>query len=82
MIRVRRNVLIDEAVKAAKDADVVVAAVGESRGMSHESSSRTDINIPANQRELIKRLESHRQTAGAGVDERPSAVDSRRERTG
>jgi beta-glucosidase len=52
------NVLIDEALKAAKDADVVVAAVGESRGMSHESSSRTDLNIPANQRELIKALKA------------------------
>ncbi|WP_247254778.1 beta-glucosidase BglX [Pseudomonas moorei] len=52
------NVLIDEAVKAAKDADVVVAAVGESRGMSHESSSRTDINIPENQRELIRALKA------------------------
>lgn len=52
------QVLIDEAVKAAKEADVVVAAVGESRGMSHESSSRTDLNIPANQRELIKALKA------------------------
>ena len=52
------QVLIDEAVKAAKDADVVVAAVGESRGMSHESSSRTDLNIPANQRDLIKALKA------------------------
>ncbi|WP_460117354.1 beta-glucosidase BglX [Pseudomonas sp. S2_C03] len=52
------NVLIDEAVKAAKDADVVVAAVGESRGMSHESSSRTDLNIPQNQRELIRALKA------------------------
>ena len=52
------NVLIDEAVKAARDADVVVAAVGESRGMSHESSSRTDINIPENQRELIRALKA------------------------
>ncbi|WP_433767190.1 beta-glucosidase BglX [Pseudomonas putida] len=50
--------LIDEAVKAAKDADVVVAAVGESRGMSHESSSRTDLNIPENQRELIRALKA------------------------
>jgi beta-glucosidase len=50
--------LIDEAVKAARDADVVVAAVGESRGMSHESSSRTDINIPENQRELIRALKA------------------------
>ena len=52
------NVLIDEAVKAAKDADIVVAAVGESRGMSHESSSRTDLNIPENQRELIRALKA------------------------
>ncbi|MFW0889376.1 UNVERIFIED_CONTAM: beta-glucosidase BglX [Pseudomonas sp. JL1] len=50
------QVLIDEAVKAAKQADVVVAAVGESRGMSHESSSRTELSIPASQRELIKAL--------------------------
>ncbi|MBV6822610.1 beta-glucosidase BglX [Pseudomonas sp. PD9R] len=52
------DVLIDEAVKAAKDADVVVAAVGESRGMSHESSSRTDLNIPENQRALIRALKA------------------------
>ncbi|WP_025110720.1 beta-glucosidase BglX [Pseudomonas sp. H1h] len=52
------NVLIDEALKAAKDADVIVAAVGESRGMSHESSSRTDLNIPENQRELIRALKA------------------------
>ncbi|MBD0705504.1 MULTISPECIES: beta-glucosidase BglX [unclassified Pseudomonas] len=52
------QVLIDEAVKAAKDADVVVAAVGESRGMSHESSSRTELSIPASQRELIKALKA------------------------
>ncbi|MCQ6258469.1 beta-glucosidase BglX [Pseudomonas sp. Q11] len=52
------QVLIDEAVKAARQADVVVAAVGESRGMSHESSSRTELSIPASQRELIKALKA------------------------
>ncbi|KAF0863348.1 beta-glucosidase BglX [Pseudomonas sp. LD120] len=50
--------MIDEAVKAAKQADVIVAAVGESRGMSHESSSRTDLLIPTSQRELIKALKA------------------------
>ncbi|MCE4053346.1 beta-glucosidase BglX [Pseudomonas sp. Au-Pse12] len=50
--------MIDEAVKAAKQADVIVAAVGESRGMSHESSSRTDLLIPASQRDLIKALKA------------------------
>ncbi len=51
-------VLIDEAVKAARQSDVVVAVVGESRGMSHESSSRTTLEIPASQRELIKALKA------------------------
>ena len=41
-----RQEMIDEAVKAAKQADVVVAAVGESRSMSHESASRIDLVIP------------------------------------
>lgn len=50
--------LIDEAVKAAKQSDVVVAVVGESRGMSHESSSRTTLEIPAVQRDLIKALKA------------------------
>ncbi|WP_065758682.1 beta-glucosidase BglX [Pseudomonas defluvii] len=51
-------VMIDEAVKAAQQADVVVAVVGESRGMSHESSSRTTLEVPASQRALIKALKA------------------------
>ncbi|MEE1921173.1 beta-glucosidase BglX [Pseudomonas sp. 148P] len=51
-------VLIDEAVKAARQSDVVVAVVGESRGMSHESSSRTTLEIPEVQRDLIKALKA------------------------
>ncbi|BCQ59940.1 beta-glucosidase [Pseudomonas sp. Boi14] len=50
--------MIDEAVKAARQSDVIVAAVGESRGMSHESSSRTDLHIPASQRDLITALKA------------------------
>lgn len=50
--------MIDEAVNAARQSDVIVAAVGESRGMSHESSSRTDLHIPASQRDLIKALKA------------------------
>ena len=41
--------MIDEAVEAARGADVVVAAVGESRGMSHEASSRTSLSLPGSQ---------------------------------
>lgn len=48
--------IIDEALKAAADADVVVAAVGESAEMSGESSSRTDIEIPQTQKDLLKAL--------------------------
>ena len=51
-----KKVLIQEAVAAAKKADVVVAAVGEVAEMSGESSSRSDINIPENQQELVEAL--------------------------
>jgi beta-glucosidase len=50
--------MIDEAVAAAKQADVVVAAVGESRGMSHESSSRTRLDLPESQQALLKALKA------------------------
>ncbi len=50
--------MIDEAVKAANDADVVVAVVGESQGMAHEASSRTDITIPQSQQDLIAALKA------------------------
>jgi len=48
--------MIDEAVATANKADVVVAVVGESANMSGESSSRSDINIPESQRDLLKAL--------------------------
>jgi len=48
--------MIAEAVAAAEQADVIVAAVGESRGMSHESSSRTSLQIPASQQALLRAL--------------------------
>lgn len=50
--------MIDEAVAAAKQADVVVAAVGESRGMSHEASSRTRLDLPESQQALLKALKA------------------------
>ena len=43
--------LLDEALKVASGADVIVAALGESSEMSGESSSRTDLDIPDVQRE-------------------------------
>jgi beta-glucosidase len=48
--------MIAEAVRVANGADVIVAALGESAEMSGESSSRSDINLPENQQELLKAL--------------------------
>ncbi|MFT3682204.1 MAG: beta-glucosidase BglX [Ferruginibacter sp.] len=48
--------LLDEAVNAAAQADVIVAAVGESAEMSGESSSRSNIEIPQAQKELLAAL--------------------------
>jgi beta-glucosidase len=48
--------IIAEAVAIANQADVVVAVLGESAEMSGESSSRTDIEIPAAQKDLLKAL--------------------------
>ncbi|MCD8740878.1 beta-glucosidase BglX [Mucilaginibacter roseus] len=48
--------LIKEAVETAKDADVVVAMMGEAFGMSGEAASRSDISLPANQQNLLKAL--------------------------
>ncbi len=48
--------LLNEALETAKDADVIVAALGESSEFSGESSSRTDIGIPDVQKELLAEL--------------------------
>lgn len=49
-------VMIAEAVKAAENSDVVVAVMGEAAESSGESSSLSNIELPANQRELLKAL--------------------------
>lgn len=50
--------MIDEAVRVARDADVVVVAAGETRGMSHEASSRSSLGLPGSQQTLLKALKS------------------------
>lgn len=50
--------MIAEAVALAAQADVVIAAVGETRGMSHESSSRVSLDLPGSQRALLKALKA------------------------
>lgn len=48
--------MLAEALKAANQADVIVAALGESAEMSGESSSRTNLEIPQAQKDLLNEL--------------------------
>jgi beta-glucosidase len=46
----------EEAIAATKNADVIVACVGEAAWMIGEASSRSNINLPGVQEDLIKEL--------------------------
>jgi beta-glucosidase len=48
--------MLAEALKAANQADVIIAALGESAEMSGESSSRTNLEIPQAQKDLLNEL--------------------------
>lgn len=48
--------LIREAVAVARQADLIVAAMGESAEMTGESASRSSIDLPENQVALLKEL--------------------------
>lgn len=48
--------LLAEALEAAGRADVIVAAMGEAAESAGESSSRTDLALPATQRRLLEAL--------------------------
>jgi len=48
--------MLDEAVSLANRSDVVIAALGESAGMSGECASRSQIDIPECQETLLKAL--------------------------
>jgi beta-glucosidase len=48
--------MLAEAVGVAARADVVVAVLGESSGMSGEAASRSDIGLPENQKDLLRAL--------------------------
>jgi len=50
------DVIREEALKIARTADVIIAAVGESAEMTGESSSRSNIEIPQTQKDLLKEL--------------------------
>ena len=46
----------NDAIQAAENSDVIIFVAGEERGMSGEAASRTNLNIPGVQEELIKRI--------------------------
>jgi beta-glucosidase len=48
--------LVNEALKIANQSDVIIAALGESAEMSGESSSRTNLEIPQAQKDLLQAL--------------------------
>jgi beta-glucosidase len=57
----RSSVAADEgdfakAIAAARDADVIIAAVGEPRGWSGENASRADLSLTGRQPELLRAL--------------------------
>ncbi|MDB5230393.1 MAG: beta-D-glucoside glucohydrolase [Chitinophagaceae bacterium] len=48
--------MINEAVEIARQSDVIVAVLGESSGMSGEAASRSELNLPGSQRQLLEAL--------------------------
>lgn len=50
--------LIDDAVSAAKKADIAVVVLGESAIMGGEATSRTNLDLLPNQKELLKALKA------------------------
>lgn len=51
-----KETLLSEALQIASQSDVIVAALGESAEMSGESSSRTNLEIPQAQKDLLQEL--------------------------
>ena len=49
---------IEEAVRVAREADVAVIAVGETAEMSGEASSRTSLDLPGRQLDLVKAIKA------------------------
>ena len=49
---------INEAARTAREADVIIVAVGESAEMSGEASSRSSLDLPGRQLDLVKALQA------------------------
>ncbi len=51
-----QQALIDEAVKKANSVDMIIVVVGDDENTVGESKSRTSLNLPGNQLDLVKAL--------------------------
>lgn len=70
------DALLKAALEAARDADVVVLALGESQGMSGEAASRSDIGIPDAQKRLMEAvLKTGKPTVLALFNGRPMTLE-------
>lgn len=50
------EMMLNEALNISKNADVIVAVVGEATEMTGESSSRSEISLPESQKKLLRTL--------------------------
>lgn len=65
----------EELDRVCKEADVIVAVVGETNAMSGEASSRVDITLPGHQRELLRAaLETGKPVVAVLMNGRPLAL--------
>src|SRR5712691_2361919 len=66
----------DEAVRAARESEVVILAVGESAQMSGEASSRSSIDLPGRQLDLVKAVQAAgKPTVVVLMNGRPLAIN-------
>ncbi|TKG97115.1 beta-glucosidase [Puteibacter caeruleilacunae] len=69
--------LIEEATTLAKDADLVIAVLGEDDEMVGESKSRTSLNLPGAQRNLVKALhETGKSLVSVLINGRPLTINT------
>ncbi|HVG37817.1 MAG TPA: beta-glucosidase BglX, partial [Pyrinomonadaceae bacterium] len=67
---------IDEAVRVAREADAIVVAVGETAEMTGEAASRTSLDLPGRQAELLQAIHATgKPYAVALMNGRPLAIN-------
>ncbi|MFB6317889.1 glycoside hydrolase family 3 N-terminal domain-containing protein [Saccharicrinis sp. FJH54] len=67
---------IDEAVEKARKVDLIIVAVGDDEHTVGESKSRTSLNLPGNQEELVKALyETGKPVVVVLINGRPMSIN-------